>query len=95
MFQKIVTQIESIDREWFAFGNSNFHNTRFCSPAEEHTLKDFSNENHKHIEDAIILLTARHRKLILVSDDNGTPFKRAKKQGYTILSFQRFLDQFN
>lgn len=50
--------------------------------------------NKKHIEDAIILLTAKKRKAILISEDDGAPMRRAANLGYDVMTLQAFIEKY-
>jgi hypothetical protein len=101
IFETVVDEIiPSIDQEWVSFENSNFSNTRFISSDEEKELNKLSNitETLSHIADALIHLTARYgveSEIIIVTNDKGTPFKRARKVNYNIMTFDEFLTKFS
>jgi hypothetical protein len=95
LFTKVpITIIESADKEWFSF-NKNFHNARFMAQGEYEQYKYLSNSNVNHLNDAITIITSIHYDFILVSGDKKTPFKRAKKLKYRIITFSDFMNEFS
>ena len=91
----MVNKIESMHEQWLIFGRTNFLNMRFCSLAEKGNKEHISNNNANHLADALILLTANSYDVMLISNDSGTPFKRAKELGFSVLSFEEFIEKYD
>jgi restriction endonuclease S subunit len=92
--------VKNISKEWFVFNHSGFNHCRFANEIEVNNLKTISHTDSdnkaKHINDTLILLTAKfgYSNMLIISDDTGTPFKRAKKFNYQIMNLQNFITKY-
>ena len=64
------------------------------STEDSQEIKHISNDKSKHIKDALILLTAKYNNITVISDDMGTPFKRAKRSDYNVMNLSDFITKY-
>jgi hypothetical protein len=96
IFHEVINEkVDLFHKKRLFFTQNNFGNSNFSPQDENSALNKMRNNNKKHIEDALIILTAKYNDCILVSEDKGTPFKSAKKLNYKILSWSEFLEKYS
>lgn len=93
IFNKIIFEkIDVISTQWLSFGNSNF-NSRFINDREIEVINFYKE---KHLNDALIFLTAEGHNMILISDDKKGVFssQSRKSSNISILNFAEFSSKY-
>lgn len=93
LFNKISDH--ALPTNGWLLGVSRLGQFKLGSEEDLKELNHLSNENVRHIEDALILLTAKYNNITVVSDDSGTPFKRANKLNYNLINLNLFITTFS